>query len=254
MKQQPSATTKRPSRLCRLLLVLVGCKALLLGTVLFEPLFDFGSSSSNVVATWKAPTVAENAVPAQAVQAAHGAAVPEEPVTQAVAVAAPGVPQPSQSAAPVEIQQPRTRGGSGVAFAAVQANPSRQATPQSNLSLEALNRKQEELARKEQDLRNLQAELDARFEQMRELEQRLQIMLKDAEEMKDARYRHLVDVLSNMKARQAADVLATLDEKVAVRVLAGMRGRQAGEILSFVDSAKAARLTEALTRMQMPLE
>jgi flagellar motility protein MotE (MotC chaperone) len=79
-------------------------------------------------------------------------------------------------------------------------------------------------------------------------------MIKDAEESKDAKFRHLVDVLSNMKSKQAAAVLETLDPKIAVRVLAGMRGRQAGDILTFVKPEIAAHLTEALARMQLPLE
>lgn len=164
---------------------------------------------------------------------------------------------PAMAATPVPARiQPEP----GVAFAAepqaAQA-PKTAPAPQSpadRLTLETLSRRQEELARKEQDLKVLEAELNARLEELQGLENRLRVMLKDAEETKDAKYKHLVDVLSNMKARQAAEVLETLDEKIAVRVLAGMRGRQAGEILSYAQSAKAARLTEALARMQIPLE
>ncbi len=103
-------------------------------------------------------------------------------------------------------------------------------------------------------MRTLEKDLDDRLGRLQELEVRIQAMLKEAEEIKSAKYRHLVDVLSNMKARQAASVLETLDEKVAVKVLTGMRGRQAGEILTYVAPAKAARLSEALARVQMPLE
>ena len=55
-----------------------------------------------------------------------------------------------------------------------------------------------------------------------------------------------------MKAKQAGQVLETLDERTAVRILAGMRGRQAGEILNNITPEKAARLSEMLTRMQLP--
>jgi len=117
-----------------------------------------------------------------------------------------------------------------------------------------LARRQEDLARKEQELRVLESELSDRLERMQMLENRLATMLRDAEETNDAKFRHLVDVLSNMKARQAAAVLETLDPKISVRVLAGMRGRQAGEILTFVRPEIAARLSESLARMQLPLE
>jgi flagellar motility protein MotE (MotC chaperone) len=137
------------------------------------------------------------------------------------------------------------------AEAAPQAAP---APPQSNLSRDALQRRQDDLARKEQDMRTLEKDLDDRLMRLQELEVRIQAMLKEAEEVKSAKYRHLVDVLGNMKAKQAASVLETLDEKIAVKVLAGMRGRQAGEILTYVVPAKAARLSESLARVQMPFE
>jgi Uncharacterized conserved protein len=78
------------------------------------------------------------------------------------------------------------------------------------------------------------------------------MMLKDAQQVQDEKLRHLVDVYSNMKAKQAGQVLETLDERTAVRILAGMRGRQAGEILNNITPEKAARLSEMLTRMQLP--
>jgi flagellar motility protein MotE (MotC chaperone) len=123
-----------------------------------------------------------------------------------------------------------------------------------DLARESLARKQEELARKDQELRILDSEISAKLEQMQMLENRLSAMIKEAESARDAKFRHLVDVLSNMKARQAAAVLETLERKVAVDVLAGMRGRQAGEILSFVRPEVAAHLAESLARMQLPFE
>lgn len=122
------------------------------------------------------------------------------------------------------------------------------------LNREDLNRRQEDLSRREQELKSLEQQIDAKLAQMQDLEARIKIMLKDAQGMKDEKLRHLVDVYTNMKAKQAAAVLETLDEKIAVRILAGMRGRQAGEILTFVQAEKAAKLSEALTRMQLPLE
>ncbi len=67
----------------------------------------------------------------------------------------------------------------------------------------------------------------------------------------DEKLRHLVDVYSNMKPKQAAEVLATLDERIAVKILAGMRGKQAGEVLSYMQAAPAAKLSELLSRTQI---
>jgi flagellar motility protein MotE (MotC chaperone) len=278
MKQQPYATheqpseyrglnsrdsVKRPSRLCKFLLALLGFKIGLLGVVMFEPVIDLGFvqySAQEVATTWQnnfgkaqgqdsgmtPETVAlEASVQKMSATVAETSAKVKAETTAANMVQAQNAPKNTAF-----------RRAPGIAFAATPVNvpQASQGGATSNLSLDALTRKQEELTRKEQDLKSLQAELDSRFQQMQDLEMRLKIMLKDAEEMKDARYRQLVDVLSNMKARQAAEVLSTLDEKIAVRVLAGMRGRSAGEILSLADPVKAARLAEALSRMQMPLE
>jgi len=115
-------------------------------------------------------------------------------------------------------------------------------------------KKMEELARKEQSLRELEKDLDTKLVRIQELDAKLQRMLDDANAMKDQKLRHLIDVYSNMKAKQAATVLETLDEKISVKILAGMRGRQAGEILTFMQAEKAAKLSELLTKMQVPFQ
>lgn len=151
-------------------------------------------------------------------------------------------------------EAPRSSGISLPVSRAVAAEPA-QAEPQmDSLTRDALQTKQEELNRREQDLKRLHQELDQKIERLQALEDRLQKMLKEAKDLKDKKMRHLVDVYSNMKAKQAAQVLETLDEKIAVKILAGMRGRQAGEILTNVQADKAARLSEALTKIQLPFE
>jgi flagellar motility protein MotE (MotC chaperone) len=247
------SSVKKPSRLCKFLLALVGFKIGLLGAIMFDPLMDTGITPPSAVET--AASWRNNSNPARMA----GGALPDAPQSTPAAVAesGPAVPETTPVTAEFSAAPENTRAvrkAPGIAFAATPVNMPQNDPAPASVSLEALSRKQEELARKEEDLKSLQAELDVRFQQMQDLEQRLKIMLKDAEEIKDSRYRQLVDVLSNMKARQAAEVLSTLDEKIAVRVLAGMRGRQAGEILSLADPIKAARLAEALARMQMPLQ
>ena len=226
MKSQPCALPLRPSKLCRLLLFAVGIKLCLLGSTLLEPFL-----AAMPLTTASAPAAAHNPGKQTQPEAAQ-AALPEVklPVSRSVAYAAPA-PAPATPAAPAG--QPEQSGA---------------------LAREALARRQEELARKEQDLRALERDLDERLERMQALEARLQVMLNEAAEIRSAKFRQVVDVMSNMKARQAASMLETLDEKIAVKVLAGMRGRQAGEILTFVETRKAARLGEALARMQLPLE
>lgn len=222
-----SASCLRPSKICRFLLCLVIFKICLVGSMLVEPL----GLKDRVLAL---------VVPAATA----------EPARALVADGANDV-----KAAKSSDNRPLLATPSAQAAEAAPASPAAPAAPpQSNLSREALQRRQDDLARKEQDMRALEKDLDDRLMRLQELEVRIQAMLKEAEEIKSAKYRHLVDVLGNMKAKQAASVLETLDEKIAVKVLAGMRGRQAGEILTFVNPGKAARLSEALARVQMPFD
>lgn len=211
-----SGSRLRPSKICRFLLCAVIFKMCLVGVIVVDP---FGPDGFKLPFTFT--------------EIISGKTAP--PVAQAPSARALLVSHAAHAAQPES---------------AASAKP----PPQGNLSREATQRRQEELARKEQDLKTLEKDLDDRLLRLQDLEVRLQTMLKEAEGVENAKFRHLVDVFSNMKAKQAAEVLETLDEKIAVKVLAGMRGRQAGEILTFINPTKAARLSESLTRVQLPLE
>lgn len=132
--------------------------------------------------------------------------------------------------------------------------PAPKPVAEDSMTRDLLKSKQIELNRREQELARLQTTIDGKLAELQTLEKRLKIMLKNAKETQDKKMKHLVDVYSNMKAKQAAQVIQTLDEKISVKILAGMRGRKAGEILTYVRADKAARLSEALTNMQLPFE
>ncbi|WP_432738378.1 MotE family protein [Maridesulfovibrio sp. FT414] len=118
----------------------------------------------------------------------------------------------------------------------------------------ALKAKEDELARKERSLRTLEQNLDKKLAELTALEKRLKKMLADADVLKDAKIKHLVGVYTAMKAKSAAQVIESLDTDLAVKILAGMRGSSAGAILGLVEPKKAAKLSEALTKLQTPLE
>ncbi len=113
-----------------------------------------------------------------------------------------------------------------------------------------INAREQALAKKEAELRVLEAQVDEKLTTLRELEVRMQNLIDSAGSIQDEKMAHLIDVYSNMKPKQAALVLQTLEEPIAVRILAGMSGRKAGEILSSVRADRAAALSAALTRLQ----
>ncbi|MFP4071569.1 MAG: hypothetical protein ACLFTB_05930 [Desulfovibrionales bacterium] len=127
-------------------------------------------------------------------------------------------------------------------------------TPAPSLSgqLAVLREKEQSLDRREQELSKLEQQVDAKLTRVAQQQEQLQALLEQAEVLRDKKLKHLVDVYSNMKAKQAAEVLETLDETIAVKILSGMRGRTAGEILTYVNPRKAATLSAALTHVQLP--
>lgn len=158
----------------------------------------------------------------------------------------------AQAMAAEKAETPKAEAGNGSKenTAPPEANATAAGPATEEERLQALNAREQALDRREAELRTLERELDEKLENLKALEVRMQKLIDSAGTIQDEKMAHLVDVYSNMKPKQAAQVLATLDETIAVRILAGMSGRKAGEILSSVQADRAAALSEALTRLQ----
>ena len=264
-KQRRSDISLRPSKLCRLLLLVFALKLTVLGLLIFEPVMPGGVTSLPGLSLFFQNTDGSGRAAAVAATGPGAGAAPSvEAVLPDVGMqrGSPGAASPSVApgavpgiAVPTEDEAAaKSRALPAIALSKDDKAPGGANGAARMEGLDSVARRQEDLARKEQELRVLESELSDKLDKMRILENRLAMMIKDAEETKDAKFRHLVDVLANMKSKQAAAVLETLDAKIAVRVLSGMRGRQAGEILTFVKPEIAAKLTEDLARMQLPLD
>ncbi len=119
------------------------------------------------------------------------------------------------------------------------------------VSRDSAAQRQAELNRREQELLALQQQMDARMTELSGLENQIQGMIDSANTAQEGKLRQLVDMYANMKPRVAAQALTVLDEPIAVKILAGMKSKQSGEILSYMDPRHAARLSEALSKMQL---
>ncbi len=229
-KRPHSDSNRRLSKLCRWILVLGALKVSLLLSLamlpqeIFPPLFTFGN------ATDLTPP-------------AHAAGELEQSVAPPAPRVRSGAPSPfaQMPAAQPEIMRPdEAVPGDGPAPRVVPFMPR-----------DTAQRKQEELNRREQELLALQQQMQSRLDELHALEGKIQSMLKKANDVQDEKLKHLIDVYSNMKPRQAAQVLETLDERIAVRILAGMRGKQAGEVLTYMQAEPAAKLSELLSRTEL---
>lgn len=119
------------------------------------------------------------------------------------------------------------------------------------ISPDTLTYKEKELNQKEEELLSLQEQMNSRMEELNALEGKLGDMVKEANGAEDEKYKHLTETYANMKPRKAAEALSTLDEKIAVRILTSMKTKQAGEIFSYMEPIHAARLSKAITKLQM---
>lgn len=119
----------------------------------------------------------------------------------------------------------------------------------------ALNTLAEDLNRKLADLEAAKVEMETlvrRNEALLAEQKRLKDeQAAQEEELKSARIEHLVTAYRSMKPEQAANLVNSMDDEIAVAILGAMPGRNAGLILAFVNPEKAARLTKSISERRL---
>ncbi|HVK61825.1 MAG TPA: hypothetical protein VM432_09760 [Bdellovibrionales bacterium] len=113
-----------------------------------------------------------------------------------------------------------------------------------------LDLRESELSRMEEELQRQKAELDEKIKQLESMRTEISKTLKTRVATDQVKVDKLVDFYSNMKPQQAAKVIETLNEDLAIEVLDKMKKKNAAEILNMMDSKKARRLSELLTGYQ----
>ena len=88
--------------------------------------------------------------------------------------------------------------------------------------------------------------LDAKIQAMAALKAEMRQMLGQADEREKAEIDRLVQVYSAMRPKEAAPVMATLEDKVRLPVAAAMRPRTLAAIMAQMQPAQARELTEKL--------
>jgi len=116
------------------------------------------------------------------------------------------------------------------------------------------NRREAELAAKERALTSMEKSIDDKLAELKRVEASIKKLLDQADSLKDARIKRQVDTYMAMKPKQAAEVLSNMDQELAVKILTGMKPKVAGEIMTYVKTDKAAKLTEAMTKIQAPVQ
>lgn len=112
---------------------------------------------------------------------------------------------------------------------------------------ESLDRREAELVKLEEELQKQKKGLDERIHQLESMRKEISTTLKDRVVLDQEKVAKLVDVYSNMKPTQAARVIETLNEDLAVTILDRLKKKNAAEILNAMSAAKAKKLSEMLT-------
>jgi len=112
---------------------------------------------------------------------------------------------------------------------------------------EELDMREKELTELEEELQKQKVELDKRIQQLEEMRNQIAQVLKDRVEVDQEKVTKLVDLYSNMKPKQAADVIGSINEELAVEGLAKMKKKSAAEIMNLLPPEKARVLSEKYT-------
>jgi len=100
-------------------------------------------------------------------------------------------------------------------------------------------------------LKTLQLEVDKKLVQMQNLRQELSLLLnrKQAEEGK--RVTELSKIYEKMSSIKAADLIKSLEPKLAIELLAAMNKKNAGKILDNLDRKTATKLSSGFAQFQV---
>jgi flagellar motility protein MotE (MotC chaperone) len=115
-----------------------------------------------------------------------------------------------------------------------------------------LDEKEMELKQMEQRLLPLKKEVEAKIEELNELQSSLTAYSKDLAErekaLKDAKIEHLVKLYTSMEANKAASIMDKLPIDTVVRILGNMKGKSAGQILAMMSPEKGATISVKLSK------
>ena len=123
---------------------------------------------------------------------------------------------------------------------------------------ELLNKKEQQLQRKEKELKQKEAELlllkqevSAKLTELEALQKKVaddfDEMMRKEKAQQDNRIKKLGEMYKAMEPARAAKLMEKLDQHIAVKIIARMRGRAAGEILASMEPNKAAQISKRLS-------
>jgi flagellar motility protein MotE (MotC chaperone) len=125
--------------------------------------------------------------------------------------------------------------------------------PETFRMMEMIEKKKKELENREKELVSKEQQLKTLEENIQKNLEKIEQALKESKEqfgMKESLIKKNVDslikVYSTMKPAEAANLIAAIDEDLALRIISGMKSKIAGQVLSQLDVKVAKAITEKL--------
>jgi flagellar motility protein MotE (MotC chaperone) len=164
--------------------------------------------------------------------------VPFEDITGSVA-AAPK-PEPAKdpgaaaAAAPPEMPKPAMSAGERAVLESLQQRR------------QELETRQREIEVRDSLLKAAERRIEQRLQELKEMEARLTGAAAKKDEAEAVKFKSLVSMYENMKAKDAAKIFDRLDLRILVEVVNAMNPRRMSDVLGLMDPAAAERLTVEL--------
>lgn len=124
-------------------------------------------------------------------------------------------------------------------------------TPEEIILFSKLDSKKKELDQREVELNKLEEELqkqkvvlENKMKELDQIREKISTQLSNQVQMDEEKVAKLVEFYSSMKPANAAKILSTINEDLAVEVLGKMKKKEAAEILNLLEPDKSQKLSE----------
>lgn len=107
-----------------------------------------------------------------------------------------------------------------------------------------LDKREEGLTKMETELQQQRQELEQKLKELEEVRRKISSVLEEKVQADDQKIDNLVQFYSNMKAPQAAKIIESIDEDLAVQVIAKMKKKNAADIMNLLKPEKAQSISE----------
>ena len=114
-----------------------------------------------------------------------------------------------------------------------------------------LQKEGDQLKVEQMELKTLKQEVDKKLVQMQSLRQELSRLLNRKEAEEGKRVTELSKIYEKMSSLKAADLIKSLDQKLAIELLAAMNKKNAGKILDNLDRKTATKLSTGFTEFSV---